>query len=223
LFPHSKRVLGLRNRSSSGPNSTRPAQLWPYACVTDPNCSEPSREGRASACNRAVERRFRAISADWRFWLWGGKTAIYRNGDIELLLDLLSGDGREKSLCELGPLNRFMPSMLLNRFIPRTPARPALAPRAPPDLTFQSLFELLQVTAPWSFLGRSGGAEPASQSVSVGALGRSAKRACLRGSAGAPTDASSKRPASSEGDRRAEEGSTALRGPARLVEQPAGK
>ena len=41
------------------------------------------------------------------------------------------------------------------------------------------------------------GAEP------VGALGE----AGLRGSAGAPTDASSKRPASSEGDRRAEEGS----------------
>ena len=38
----------------------------------------------------------------------------------------------------------------------------------------------------------------------VGALGE----AGLRGSAGAPTDASSKRPASSEGDRRAEEGST---------------
>ena len=32
-----------------------------------PNRSEPSREGRASVCNRAVERRFRAISADWRF------------------------------------------------------------------------------------------------------------------------------------------------------------
>ena len=39
-------------------------QIWPYACVPDPNCSEPSREGRASVCNRAVERRFRAISAD---------------------------------------------------------------------------------------------------------------------------------------------------------------
>jgi hypothetical protein len=32
--------------------------------VPDPNRSEPSREGRASVCNRAVERRFRAISAD---------------------------------------------------------------------------------------------------------------------------------------------------------------
>ena len=41
----------------------------------------------------------------------------------------------------------------------------------------------------------------------VGALGE----AGLRGSAGARTDASSKRPESSEGDRRAEEGSTALR------------
>jgi hypothetical protein len=37
---------------------------------------------------------------------------------------------------------------------------------------------------------------------------RSQGEAGLRGSAGAPTDASSKRPASSEGDRRAEEGST---------------
>ena len=46
---------------------TRPAQIWPYACVPDPNRSEPSREGRALVCNRAVERRFRAISADWRF------------------------------------------------------------------------------------------------------------------------------------------------------------
>ena len=71
--------------NKSDANSTRPAQIWPYACVPDPNCSEPSREGRASVCNRAVERRFRAISADWRFWLWGGKTAISRNGDIEPL------------------------------------------------------------------------------------------------------------------------------------------
>jgi hypothetical protein len=47
----------------------------------------------------------------------------------------------------------------------------------------------------------------------VSRCARSAKRAGLRGSAGAPTDASSKRPASSGGDRRAEEGSTALRGP----------
>ena len=47
----------LKNRSSFGPNSTRPAQIWPYACVPDPNCSEPSREGRALVCNRAVERR----------------------------------------------------------------------------------------------------------------------------------------------------------------------
>ena len=31
------------------------------ACVPDPNCSEPSREGHASVCNRAVECRFRAI------------------------------------------------------------------------------------------------------------------------------------------------------------------
>jgi hypothetical protein len=65
---HSKRVFGHRNRSSFWPNSsTRPAQIWPYACVPDPNRSEPSREGRASVCSRAVERRFRAISADWRF------------------------------------------------------------------------------------------------------------------------------------------------------------
>eukprot|EP00964_Phaeocystis_antarctica_P057559 scaffold34069_cov54-Phaeocystis_antarctica.AAC.1 len=24
-------------------------QIWPYACVPDPNCSEPSREGRANS------------------------------------------------------------------------------------------------------------------------------------------------------------------------------
>ena len=52
-------VFGLRSRSSLGPNSTRPAQIWPYACVLDPNYSEPSRAGRASVCNRAVECRFR--------------------------------------------------------------------------------------------------------------------------------------------------------------------
>jgi hypothetical protein len=52
------------------------------------------------------------------------------------------------------------------------------------------------------------------------AVGEAGGPPSVRGSAGAPTDASSKRPASSEGDRRAEEGSTALRGPARLVEQP---
>ena len=32
-----------------GPNSTNLAQIWPCACVLDPNCSEPSREGRESA------------------------------------------------------------------------------------------------------------------------------------------------------------------------------
>jgi hypothetical protein len=88
--------LGLRkrNRSSFGPNFTRPAQIWPYrvrpyglsACVPDPNCSEPSREGRASICNRAVECRFRAIylrTADGRFCHFGAvKSAISRNGDI---------------------------------------------------------------------------------------------------------------------------------------------
>ena len=52
-------VFGLRSRSSLGPNSTRPAQIWPYTCVLDPNYSEPSRAGRASVCNRAVECRFR--------------------------------------------------------------------------------------------------------------------------------------------------------------------
>jgi hypothetical protein len=45
---------GFQNRSSFGPNSTRPAQILPYACVPDPNRSESSREGRASVCNRAV-------------------------------------------------------------------------------------------------------------------------------------------------------------------------
>ena len=85
-----KRVLGLPEYPSSfGPNSTRPAQIWPYACVPDPNCSEPSREGRASVRNRAVECRFRARYAGWRFWLWGVKTAISRNGDIEPLPNLL--------------------------------------------------------------------------------------------------------------------------------------
>ena len=42
----------------------------------------------------------------------------------------------------------------------------------------------------------------------------------LRTEAGAPTDAGSERPAGREGDRRAEQGGTSLRGPARLVKQP---
>ena len=42
----------------------------------------------------------------------------------------------------------------------------------------------------------------------------------LRAGAGAPTDAGSERPAGREGDRRAEQGGTPLRGPARLVKQP---
>ena len=40
----------------------------------------------ASVCNWAVERRFRAMSADWRLWLWGSKPrfiGIWR--DIEPL------------------------------------------------------------------------------------------------------------------------------------------
>ena len=73
------------------PNSTRPAQIWPYACVPDPNRSEPSREGRASVCNRAVERRFRALFQDGRFCICDYvsdfgvvicKTAISRKGKI---------------------------------------------------------------------------------------------------------------------------------------------
>ena len=55
-------VLGHRNRSSFGPNSTRPAQIWPYTCLPDPNHSEPARAGRTSVCNRAVECRFRPRS-----------------------------------------------------------------------------------------------------------------------------------------------------------------
>ena len=51
--------------------------LAAYACVPDPNCSEPSREGRASVCNRAVERRFRAISADWRYSDFGAVKARF--------------------------------------------------------------------------------------------------------------------------------------------------
>ena len=45
-------------------------------------------KGRASVSNRAVECRFRARCAGWRFWLWGVKTAISRNGDIEPLSNL---------------------------------------------------------------------------------------------------------------------------------------
>ena len=56
-------LLGqLRSRSSFGPNSTRPAQIWPYTCLPDPNHSEPARAGRTSVCNRAVECRFRPRS-----------------------------------------------------------------------------------------------------------------------------------------------------------------
>ena len=47
---------GLRNRSSFGPNSTRPALKFGAVCLRagpDPKVrSEPSREGRASVCNR---------------------------------------------------------------------------------------------------------------------------------------------------------------------------
>ena len=50
---------------------TRRAQIWPYACMPNPGCSEPSREGRASVRNWAIECRFRARYAGWRFWLWG--------------------------------------------------------------------------------------------------------------------------------------------------------
>jgi hypothetical protein len=78
LLPHSKRVFGHRNRSSFGPNSTRPRlkyKFGPYACVPDPNRSEPSREGRASVCSRAVERCFRARYVPILAILtsWGGK------------------------------------------------------------------------------------------------------------------------------------------------------
>jgi hypothetical protein len=42
----------------------------------------------------------------------------------------------------------------------------------------------------------------------------------LRAGAGTPTDTGSERPAGREGDRRAEQRGTPLRGPARLVKQP---
>ena len=42
----------------------------------------------------------------------------------------------------------------------------------------------------------------------------------LRTGAGAPSDAGSERPAGREGERRVEQGGTALRCPARLVKQP---
>ena len=49
MVPHSKCALGVGVRSSFGPNSTNLAQIWPGACVPDPNCSEPSRGGHESA------------------------------------------------------------------------------------------------------------------------------------------------------------------------------
>jgi len=77
-----------------GPNSTRPAQIWPYACVPDPipNRSKPSREGRASVCSRAI-----LSAASARYLPIGdsltlgrtGTTAVSRNGDIESLPNLL--------------------------------------------------------------------------------------------------------------------------------------
>ena len=59
----------VRNRSSFGPNSTRPAQVCigrVLACPTqvawtDGTVAYTSRKGPASVCHRAVERRFRAI------------------------------------------------------------------------------------------------------------------------------------------------------------------
>ena len=72
-----------------GPNSTRPAQIWPYACVPDPDRSEPSREGRLDV-RRSVAGPLSAASA--RYLPIGdsdfgavNKTAISRNGDIESL------------------------------------------------------------------------------------------------------------------------------------------
>ena len=54
-------VFGLRSRSSLGPNSTRPAQIWPYTCVLDPNYSEPSRGGVGA--HRSVTVPLSAASA----------------------------------------------------------------------------------------------------------------------------------------------------------------
>ena len=72
---------------------TRPAQIWPYACVPDPDRSEPSREGRLDV-RRSVAGPLSAASA--RYLPIGdsdfgavNKTAIYRNGDIESLPNLL--------------------------------------------------------------------------------------------------------------------------------------
>mmetsp|Transcript_35974 Transcript_35974/g.86245 ORF Transcript_35974/g.86245 Transcript_35974/m.86245 type:complete len:310 (-) Transcript_35974:168-1097(-) len=52
MLPHSKNVWGSerRNHSSSGPNcnSTRPAQIWPYACVPDPALPLPQAGSLAS-------------------------------------------------------------------------------------------------------------------------------------------------------------------------------
>ena len=78
-------LLGLRSRSSFGPNSTRPAQIWPYACVPDPNCSEPSRGGRASVCNRAVECAICGLAILSDFALGRQNRDFSKFGDIEPL------------------------------------------------------------------------------------------------------------------------------------------
>ena len=52
------------------------------ACQTRTARNPRVKDARRSVTNRAVERRIHAISADWRFWLWDGKTASSRNGDI---------------------------------------------------------------------------------------------------------------------------------------------
>ena len=93
IAPSLKTRFWAPNRSSFPAQlHAGPAQIWPYACVPDPNRSEPSREGRASVfCSRAVERRFpaRYLRTGDSDFVWGGKIAIYRNGGMEPLPNLL--------------------------------------------------------------------------------------------------------------------------------------
>ena len=101
------------------PNSTRPAQIWPCACVPDPNCARNRRvkDARRSVTGPLSDSDFGAVKA--RFLeneTWRDITAPQTPVIVFEWIppaDLLTGEGREKSITVVCNKPRFYPGFTL--------------------------------------------------------------------------------------------------------------
>ena len=102
------------------PNSTRPAQIWPCACVPDPNCARNRRvkDARRSVTGPLSDSDFGAVKARFLENEMAGYNRSANPGysfrvDSSRRFRLLTGEGREKSITVVCNKPRFYPGFTL--------------------------------------------------------------------------------------------------------------